>query len=110
VFRFQEAAAVSTRLVRETRNGRYHGTTFYFYWYAAESENVVFFVKGMHYSDKKTPPADNLYNFGRAVESAWYEYVAPKIDAELRQKGFAKFHMGAGRWAMLGPGFIRIVE
>jgi hypothetical protein len=110
VFRFQEASAVSTQMVRHLKNGRYHGTTFYFYWYAAESEKVVFFVKGTHYADAKTPPAGNLYNFGRAVEAAWYRYVAPQIDAELRQKGFVKFHMGAGRWATLGPGFIRIVE
>ena len=110
VFRFQDASAVSTRLVRRLKNGRCHGTRFYFYWHAPGSENVVFWLSGTHYADGKTPPARNLYNFGRAVESAWYQYAAPKIDAELRQQGFVKFHMGAGRWAVLGPGYIRIVE
>ena len=69
------------------KNGRYHGTYFSFNWFSSDLEKAIFFLKGSHYADSKTPPADNLYNFGRAAESAWYDYVTPRIDAEFTHKG-----------------------
>jgi hypothetical protein len=110
VFHFKDASAVSTRLIRRLKNGQYHGSKFYFHWYSSDTEKSVFDLTGSHHADAKTPPAGNLYNFARAVESAWYGYVTPKLDAEFTHKGFVKFYMGYNRWAVLGRGFIQIVD
>jgi hypothetical protein len=61
-------------------------------------------------ADSKTPPADNFYNFARAVEVAWYHYVTPRIDAEFSEKGSVKFYMGHNRWSVLGRGYIQFVD
>ena len=78
---------MATRLIRRVKNGQYFGTNFYFQWFSPDRKKAIFKVTGSHHADSKTPPANNLYNFARSVESAWYDYVTPKIDAELAQKG-----------------------
>jgi hypothetical protein len=110
VFLFRGAKSVSTSFVRHIKNGRYNYTNYYFYWYPPESEKAIYEITGSHSTDAKTPPPGNPYNFARAAESAWYDYLIPKIDAELAQNGFIKFYMGHRRWACVGRGFIEIVD
>ncbi|HLY63253.1 MAG TPA: hypothetical protein VKV95_21110 [Terriglobia bacterium] len=110
VFCFKDAAAISTSVTRHYRNGIYTYTSFYFNWYPAESEKAVFTLSGTHSANLKTPPAGNSYHYLRAAESAWYDYLIPKADAELTQNGYLKFHMGHNRYARVGRGFIEIVE
>jgi hypothetical protein len=107
---FQGVSGVATRFNRSSRNGQYQNTRFYFDWFSLETGKSVFDITGMHHSDSKTPLAQNIYNFARAAESAWYDYLAPRIDAELARQGFVKFYMGSSRWAVLGRGFIRIMD
>jgi hypothetical protein len=110
VFCFKNAAAVSTSMVRHIKNGRYTYTSFYFYWYPPDSEKAIHQIAGNHSADLKTPPAGNPYNFARAVEAAWYDYLIPRVDAELAQKGYLSFHMGHQRFARVGRGFVEIVD
>jgi hypothetical protein len=107
---FKDASAVSTRFIRRTKNGVYQGTSFYFDWYSSNAEKAIFSISGSHMADSKTPPANNFYHFARAVESAWYRYVTPAIDAEFTQKGSVKFYMGSNRWSVLGRGYIEFVD
>jgi hypothetical protein len=109
VFCFKDASAVSTSMVRHTKNGRYTYTNFYFNWYPPDSDKATYGVAGSHVADLGNPPAGNPYNFARAVEASWYDYVIPKVDAELAQNGFIKFYMGHKRWARVGRGFLEIV-
>jgi len=109
-FLFKDASAVSTRMVRRTKNGVYHGTNFYFHWYSSDSENAIFSITGNHMADSKKPPAANFYNFACAVESAWYRYATPGIDAEFIKKGSVKFYMGYNCWSVLGRGYIQFVD
>jgi hypothetical protein len=110
IFCFQDAAAVSTSMVRHLKNGRYTYTSFYFYWYPPDRGKAIYQIAGSHSADAKTPPAGNPYNFARAVEAAWYDYLIPKIDAELAQNGYLSFHMGHKRSARVGRGFLEIVD
>ena len=110
VFRFKDASAVSTSMVRHTRNGMYSYTGFYFYWYPPDGGKAIYQIAGTHGADSKTPPAGNPYNFARAAEAAWYGYLTPKIDAELAHNGFIKFYMGNHRWTRIGRGFIEFVD
>jgi len=109
-FLFRDASAVSTAITRRTKNGVYHGTNFYFHWYSANSGKPVYSITGNHMADAKTPPPGNFYNFARAVESAWYRYETPRIDAEFVQKGSVKFYMGSNNWSVLGRGFIQFID
>ena len=109
-FLFKDASALSTSLTRRTKNGVYNGTTFYFHWYAPSSKNPIYSITGNHMADSKTPPPGNFYNFARAVESAWYRFATPAIDAEFAQKGSVKFYMGHNCWSVLGPGYIQFVD
>jgi hypothetical protein len=109
-FRFQDASAVSTRIVRRTKNGVYNGTNFYFHWYSSDSKYVIYSITGSHHKDSKTPPPENFYNFACAVESAWYRYATPKIDAEFAQNGSVRFYMGYNCWSVLGRGYIQFVD
>lgn len=110
VFCFKDAAAISTSVTRHYRDGIYTYTRFYFYWYPSESEKPVFQLSGTHSANLETPPAGNSYNFLRAAESAWYDYLIPKADAEVAKNGYLKFHMGHNRYARVGRGFIEILE
>jgi hypothetical protein len=110
VFLFQSATGVATRINRTSKNGVYQNTRFYFNWFSSDTEESIFEVTGMHHSDSKTPPADSIFNFAHATELAWYDFVSPKIDADLARQGFLKFYMGYNRWAVLGGGYIRIVD
>jgi len=110
IFCFKNADAVSTSLVRHIKNGRYQYTDFHFYWHPPDSEKAIYQIDGSHSADAKTPPAGNPYNFARSAESAWYDYVIPKIDEELAKNGFIKFNMGRNRWARVGRGFIEVAE
>jgi hypothetical protein len=110
IFCFKNADAVSTSLVRHIKNGRYQYTNFYFYWYPPESDKAIYQISGSHSADAKTPPAGNPYNFARSTESAWYDYLIPKIDEEFAKSGFIKFNMGGNRWTSVGRGFIEIVD
>jgi hypothetical protein len=110
IFCFKNAESVSTSLVRHIKNGRYQYTNFYFYWYPPDNEKAIYQIDGSHSADAKTPPAGNPYNFARAAESAWYDFVIPKIDEELARNGFIKFNMGRNRWTRVGRGFIEIVD
>ena len=107
---FKNASALATRIIRRLQNGVYQGTYFTFNWFSADPEKPIFFLKGSHYKDSKTPPAENIYNFARAAESAWYVYLTPGIDAELTHKGSVKFYMGSGLWVALGVGFLQIMD
>lgn len=110
VFYFKDAWAVSTSITRHFTNGVYSGTSFGFYWYPHEGGKAVYKIAGRHRANLKTPPLGNAYNFARAVEVAWINYLIPKLDAELSQKGYINFYMGDKRWARLGRGFLDIVE
>lgn len=110
VLLFQTATGLATRFTRSTQNGQYQSTKFYFHWHSADPEKKDFEIAGMHHADAKIPPADNPYNFGRSAEAAWYDYATPKITTEFARQGFYKFYMGYHRWAVLGNGFIEIVE
>ncbi len=110
VFYFKDAGAISNSMVRHTKNGRYSYTNFYFYWYPPDSEKAIYQITGGHTADFKVPPPGNPYNFARAVESAWYDYLIPKVDADLAQNGFVTFHMGHKRWARVGRGFLEFVD
>ena len=110
VFLFKGATALSTRLIRRVKNGQYFGTKFYFHWYSSPFEKAIYGIFGSHHADFKTPPAENIYNFARAVESAWYDFATPAIDAEFIRQGFVKFYMGYSNWAVLGRGFIEIMD
>jgi hypothetical protein len=109
-FLFRDASAVSTAMTRRTKNGVYHGTNFFFHWYSPDSEKPIYSITGNHMADSKTPPAGNFYNFARAVESAWYRFATPRIDAEFIQKGWVKFYMGYNCWSILGRGYIEFVD
>ena len=109
-FLFKDASAVATAFVRRTRNGVYQSTRFYFNWFSSKSGKAIFTIEGSHHADSKTPPAANFYNFARAVESAWYRYATPAIDAEFIQKGSVKFYMGYNNWSVLGRGYIQFVD
>ncbi len=80
--------------VRRTKNGVYHGTNFYFHWYSSNTSKPIYSITGNHMADSKTPPPGNLFNFASAVESAWYRYATPKIEAEFAKKGAVKFYLG----------------
>jgi hypothetical protein len=110
VFLFKGASAVSTRLIRSVKNGQYFGTKYYFHWYSSPFEKSIYDISGIHHADSKTPPARDLYNFARAVESAWYDFVTPAINAEFTRQGFVKFYMGYNCWAAFGRGFIEITD
>jgi hypothetical protein len=110
IFCFKNAAAISTSTIRHIKNGMYQYTNFYFRWFPQDSEKEVYQISGSHSSDTKTPPVGNAYNFARAAEGAWYEYLIPKADADLAREGYLKFHMGHNRHARLGWGYIEIVE
>ncbi len=109
-FRFQDASSVSTATTRRNRHGVYQGTIFHFDWYSSNSDQPIFSITGNHRADTETPPTANLYNFARAVESAWYRYATPRIDAEFIQKGWVKFYMGDNCWSVLGRGYIQFVD
>lgn len=109
-FCFKDAWAVSTATTRHYTNGIYTRTSFAFYWYPPQGGKAVYVIAGRHSSNLKTPPLKNSYNFACAVEGAWIKYLIPKLDADLRQKGYISFFMGDGRWARLGSGFLDIVD
>ena len=109
-FLFKDAWALSTRMTRRTKNGVYQQTSFTYSWHSSDSKNAIFTIQGLHYADSKKPPADNLYNFATSVESAWYRYATPKIDAEFRQNGRVKFYMGYECWSILGHGYIEFMD
>jgi hypothetical protein len=109
-FRFADAAAVSSQAVRRTKNGVYHGTNFYVHWYSANPAKLIYSITGSHMADSKTPPPGNLFNFASAVESAWYRYAAPKIDAEFAQKGAVKFYLGGKYSCVMTLGVIDFVD
>jgi hypothetical protein len=110
IFCFKDAWAVSTATTRHFTNGIYTRTSFGFYWYPPQGGKSVYAIAGQHSSNLKTPPLKNSYNFACAVEGAWIKYLIPKLDAELRQRGYINFYMGDGRWARLGSGFLDIVD
>jgi hypothetical protein len=110
VFLFSGASGVTGRLIRRSKHGIYQSTQFYFSWYSADTEKAVLDIDGLHHADAKLPEASNIFNFASATESAWYDFVTPKIAAELARQAFVKFYMGYNRWAILGRSFIRIVD
>lgn len=57
-------------------------------------------------------PAGDTHKFARAVENAWYDYLMPKVDHEIAQKGCIDFYEGGGlvkSWVRIGRGFVEIV-
>ncbi len=110
VFCFKDAWAVATSMTRHYTNGVYTGTTFGFRWYPPDGGKPVYSINGRHTSNLKTPPLKNTYNFARAAESVWSQYLIPKLDSQLQEKGYINFYMGDGRWARVGPGFLDIVD
>ena len=110
LFNFKDAWAVSTSMMRHFTNGVYTGTSFGFYWYPPDGGKPVYQIVGRHKANLKTPPVQNAFNFARAVEMAWDDHLVPRLDAQLREKGYINFYMGDKRWARLGLGFLEIVE
>jgi hypothetical protein len=100
--RFAHGSAVSAQTVLRTKNGVYHGTNSHFHLYSSNPEKVIYSTTGGHMADSKTPPPENFFNFACAVESAWYRYAVPKIDAEFAQKGAVKFYLGDKNSCVLG--------
>ena len=108
--RFADAAGVSSQTVRRTKNGVYNGTNFYFHWYSSNPAKPIYSIAGNHMADSRTPPPENFFNFASAVESAWYRYAAPKIDAEFAQKGAVKFNLGGKYSCVMSRGVIDFVD
>ncbi len=111
VFLFKDAWALSTWRGRRVRDSRHTYTPFYFDWYAypPETKKRVYSLAGERSSDSQRLPVGDPYKFARAVENAWYDYLIPRIDAEIAQKGSLSFYDGLGRsWVRLGRGFLEI--
>lgn len=111
IFLFKDAWALSTWRGRRIRNSRYSYTPFYFDWYAypPDKEKLVYSLVGERAS---VSPAGNSHKFARAVENAWYDYLMPKVDHEIAQKGCIDFYEGGGlvkSWVRIGRGFVEIV-
>ena len=53
---------------------------------------------------------DYSYLFALAVEAAWYDYLTPKVDLEIAQKGCLSFYECGlfNRWVRLGRDFVEI--
>ena len=109
-FCFKDAWALSTSELRIFKNYRYSRTDFEFQWYAPNNEKPTYQITGSHGADLNMPPADNPYNFGRAAEAAWYDYLIPKADGELAQRGYINFYISPRSWARVGPGFLEFVD
>jgi len=110
VFHFKNAHSVTTAATNHYKNTAYVNTTYAFNWYASPKHKPVFSLKGSHTSGSATPPVDNWYHFCRSAENAWYRYVAPRMEAELAEKGTVSFYTGNNGWTALGPGFIEITD
>jgi len=111
VFLFRDAWAISIWMGHSGGSTRDATTPVYFDWYAhpASTEKRVFTLVGHRPADFRTRPADNSYPFARAVECAWYDYLTPRVDEEIAQKGCISFYEGGGirkRWVRLGRHFI----
>jgi hypothetical protein len=109
IFRYQEAWALTTLITQTTRTNllgrKIRGqTTFRFCWHAPQSEKIVYQIAGQH------PAPNNPYDFARAVEAAFNDYLLPRLEAELASKGYISFYMGQGRWALVGRGVLEIVD
>jgi hypothetical protein len=108
--RFKDAASLSISMTRYYKGGSYRNSMYHFQWFPPQSDQAKFSLLGWIDEKEGTPPAGDAYNLGRAIENAWYAYLLPKLQAELRANGSISFQMDSKRRARLGPGFIEIVE
>ena len=93
-FHFKDAASLVTSTTHHFKNTAYTHTNFGFYWYSSPHAKSLFGLKDSHRSHLAGPPPENLYHFCRSAESAWYNHLAPLMEAELAQKGRVSFYTG----------------
>jgi len=110
VLRFKDAEGLAVSVTRHFRQTEYTYTEFSFRWFPPLGEKPCFDIAGSHGANLEIPPTGNYYNYGRAAEAAWCEYLVPHMDAELAQTGYIRFFAGNKRWVRLGRGFMEIEE
>ncbi len=108
LLRFRDAGNVQTSSTRHIKNGVYQHTTFRHCWNLLGGGHFI--IDGVHSSNTKTPPVESLYHYAHAAETAWINYLIPKLDDELNQKGYINFYLADGRTARVGRGFLEIVD
>lgn len=102
IVQFQDAEGLVASVSRHFQRTEYTYTEYSFRWYPRDGGGPCFEITGSHAANLESPPPANYYHFGRAAESAWCEYLAPRLDAELAQNGHIRFAMGGKRSARLG--------
>lgn len=107
---FKNTTSLVTNLTDHYKNSAYTHTTYGFSWYSSQLAEPVFGIAGSHRSRVGKPPTADAYNFCRSAESAWYQHLAPLMEAELAQNGRVSFSTGHNGWTALGPGFIEISD
>jgi hypothetical protein len=108
IFLFSDAVEVQTALL-----GRSMGTNFNFQWKDAGGK-TLYKLEGGYYGTGRSPDPESVYHFARAAEAAWSEYLYPSVMADLRRQDSYKFvvnrTIGAKQYAVLGPGFIDVIN
>ena len=108
-FLFQDAWALRRWTGGHGGSGRDAYTSYYFDWHAPppDIKKRVFTLIGDRSGNLQK---DYSYTFALAAEATWYDYLTPKVDAEIAQKGCFSFYESGlfNRWVRLGREFVEI--
>jgi hypothetical protein len=109
IFLFQDAWALHRWTGGHGGSGRESYTSYYFDWHEhpPDIKKLVYSLVGKRSGNMQR---DYSYRFALAVEAAWYDYLSPKVDAEIAQKGCLCFYESGlfKRWVRLGREFVEI--
>jgi hypothetical protein len=109
LFCFRDAAELRTAQTRRYVNGGYQGTSYSFTWTDVGGRTRYSYT-GTHHSEKTSPPSTDAFQFGRAAELAWTDYLGQSAFRQLELSGSVSFSVSGGRVLRIGKGFVVVCE
>jgi hypothetical protein len=103
LLRFESAAEVREKEIRQYINGVYAGTIFQIDWLDRD-RRPVFKIRG-NYRERggKPVPRANEHHFALAAKRRWYATLLPALLAQIDRGQVVRFNVGKTQWIDAGP-------
>jgi hypothetical protein len=109
IFLFRTARELRTTQTRNYYNGVYTGTTYTFAW-TDEAGKRVYNITGQHNANKGIPKGPHPFNFARAAELSWSNFLLPTAQHEYETLGYVQFNLGGKDWVRVGPQCVELFQ
>jgi hypothetical protein len=109
IFLFRTARELRTAQTRNYTNGIYTGTSYSFTW-TDESGRKVYVLFGSHNANKGLPKGPHPFNFARAAELAWSNFLLPTAQHQYETMGYVQFNLSGQDWVRVGQQCVELFQ